>query len=108
MSSCVTLCSSTCLSVCLPGHDVPVLYDAMQWVVLFCDHPCYKGNRETTSKWAPNINTAVCISFKRINILLRYCKVNYRYVLRLMDKAFFVTTVFVCGGTDMTDSSIKI
>jgi len=25
-----------------------------------------------------------------------------------MDKAFFVTTVFVCGGTDMTDSSIKI
>jgi len=25
-----------------------------------------------------------------------------------MDKAFFVTTVFVCGGRDMTDSSIKI
>jgi hypothetical protein len=67
-----------------------------------------KEIEKETSKWSLNINTAVYISFKHINILLWYCKVNYRYVLRLMDKAFFVTIVFVSVGRGTIDSSIKI
>jgi hypothetical protein len=67
-----------------------------------------KEIEKETSKWSPNINIAVCISFKHINILLWYCKVNYRYVLGLMDKAFFVTTLYVSGGKGTIDSSIKI